>query len=145
MIKNSDLTLYNIYYNRETGLTEYHRTIIRGVQWQGARKSQVSDKGLRNADFANIYIPLTADFNYKTYISPKKYAKLHPNVVKKYFTFQSNDKVVKDIIHFEVTGEKGHSLKDLEQNYDDVLTIMSVITWDKISSPLMAHYHIGAQ
>lgn len=145
MITNADLTLYNAYYNRETGMTEYHRTVIRGVNWQGAQKIEIGEKGLKNADYANIYIPLTADYNYKTYVSPKKYAKLNPNIVNKYFTFQSKDKVVKDIINFQVTGEKGHSLKDLEQNYDDVLTIMSVITWDKVSSPLMAHYHVGAQ
>ncbi len=41
MITNADLTLYNTYYNRETGLTEYHRTVIRGVNWQGAQKSDM--------------------------------------------------------------------------------------------------------
>lgn len=145
MITNADLTLYNTYYNRETGLTEYHRTVIRGVNWQGAQKSEVGDKGLKNADYANIYIPMTADFGGKNYIGPRQYAKLEPDVVDGYFTFQSNDKVVKDIIYFEITGKKGHSLKELTQNFDNVLTVMSVVSWDKSMSPTLAHYHVGAQ
>lgn len=145
LIINSDLTLYNTYYNRETGLTEYHRTHIRGVNWQGAKKSEISDKGLKNADFANIYIPMTADFEGKTYIGPRQYAQLDPTIVKGYFTFQSNDKVVKDVIYFEVTGEKGETLKDLERKYDDVLSVMSMIRWDKRMHSSLAHYHVGAQ
>lgn len=145
MMINSDLTLYNAYYNRETGVTEYHRTEIRGVNWQGAKKSEVSDKGLINADFVNVYIPVTANFSNKEYVPPRQYAKLPSEVIHHYFTFQSNDKIAKGIIYFDVTGNKGHTLKDLEQKHDDVLSIMSIICWDKELYSSLAHYHIGAQ
>lgn len=145
MITNSDITIYNAYYNKERGITEYNRTVIRGVNWQGSKKSTVSDKGIKNADYANIFIPMSADFDGKTYIGPRQYNQLSPEVVRNYFTFQTNDKIVNGMITFDVTGEKGKMLKDLEHNFDDVLTIMSVVKWDKNVSTFLAHYHIGAQ
>lgn len=145
MITNADLTLYNAYYNRETGITEYFRTHIRDVNWQTKNISKLSDKGMINASVANIYIPMTADFCFKTYVPPKTYAKLNPNVADKYFTFQEGDKVVKGIACFNVdVAKKGQTLKDLEREYDEVMNIMGITTWDKNLSHALAHYHLEA-
>lgn len=143
MITNTSVTLYNSYYNKETQLNEWRRTLISLANWQGSHKSSVSDKGLNNNDYANIYIPLTSNFIDKTYINPKEYARLSKDLVDHYFTFSIGDKIVKGSIEFEVTGVKPNTIAYLEQVYDDVLTIMSVNKHDYVKS--MAHYHIGAQ
>lgn len=146
MITNADLTLYNAYYNHETGITEYLRTHIKGVNWQTKNISKLSDKGMINASVANIYIPMTADFSFKTYVPPKKYAKLNPKVADKYFTFQEGDKVVKGITYFNVdAAKKGLTLKDLKQEHDEVMNIMAITTWDKNLSHALAHYHLEAR
>ena len=43
LFKNSDITIYNKYYNSALDLNEYQRTVIRGVNWQGKKTGTVSD------------------------------------------------------------------------------------------------------
>lgn len=143
MLTNTSITLYNKYLNRDTGLHEWHRTYISVANWQGEIGVSVGDKGLNSADSVNIYIPMDADFEGKTYVGPKAYANLSPNALAQHFTFAPNDKIVKGTIAFEITGTRPNTIAGLESGFDDVLNITSVAIWDQGGYP-MRHYKIGA-
>ena len=121
LFKNSDITIYNKYFDDSSGADKYQRTVIKGVNWQGKRTGTVTDKGLLLADSTLIF----AD-KLDNYISPKKFAKLEPLEREKYFTFAPGDKIVKGEVEFEVTGVKPYRIADLESEFDDVITIKSI-------------------
>lgn len=37
LFKNSDITIYNRYYDNSLGADRYQRTVIKGVNWQGKK------------------------------------------------------------------------------------------------------------
>ena len=53
------------------------------------------------------------------------FRKLSDGERENYFTLSVGDKVVKGEIDFEIAGIKPYSVADLENNYDDVVNIMS--------------------
>ena len=57
MITNADITIYNHYYDKETRLDKWHRTIIYGVHFYVDHKVSVGDNGLNSADVYKIRIP----------------------------------------------------------------------------------------
>ncbi|MBZ9608637.1 hypothetical protein G9F73_012540 [Clostridium estertheticum] len=120
LFKNADLTLYNKYYDVIDDIDKYQRTVIKGVNWQGKRNGTVSDKGLLLADSILIIID-----KLDNYISPKRFRNLSDDERVNYFTLDMGDKVVKGVIDFEITGVKPNSIADLENNFDDVVNIMS--------------------
>lgn len=52
MQTNTDITIVRI---TEDGSASHQ--IIRGVNWQGERKTSVTDKGLQSADMITVFIP----------------------------------------------------------------------------------------
>lgn len=146
MIVNSSVTLYNSNYNKEDDCIKYNRTHIRGVNFQDTKAIKVSEtKGILSADIAKIFIPFTADTEGKQYIKPKAYKRLTDAEKYNYFTFSSDDKIVKGIIDFELTGKKpNNDLKYLENMYDDVYNIMSV-SMQENGSHSMHHWEVGAK
>ncbi|WP_461206923.1 DUF6751 family protein [Clostridium sp. DL1XJH146] len=121
LVKNSDITIYNKYYNKGIDSDGYQRSIIEGVNWQGKRNATVGDKGLNFDDSVIIFIN-----KIDNYTSPKSFKKLSDIEKPNYVTFAIGDKVVKGQIDFEIMGIKPYRVTDLENNYDDVSTIMSV-------------------
>lgn len=121
LFKNSDITIYNRYYDNSLGADKYQRTIIKGVNWQGKRNGTVSDKGLLLADSTLIFID-----KLDNYISPKIFAKLSDEDRKKHFTLGVGDKVVKGEVDFEIAGVKPYRISDLENEFDNVIDIKSV-------------------
>lgn len=144
MITNTGITIYNKYYNRDTMLEEWHRTQISVANWQGETAISVGDKGLNSDNTANIYIPMDANFGGKTYVGPKAYANLSHDELSKHFTFSPDDKIVKGLIDFEVTGLKPNNIAGLESRFDDVLNVISVHVWDQ-GSISMRHYKVVAK
>ena len=55
LFKNSDITIYNKYFDDSSGADKYQRTVIKGVNWQGKRTGTVTDKGLLLADSTLIF------------------------------------------------------------------------------------------
>lgn len=121
LFKNSDITIYNRYFDNSLGADKYQRTVVKGVNWQGKRNGTVSDKGLLFADSTIIFVD-----KLDNYISPKKFASLQPLEREKYFTFALGDKIVKGNIEFEITGVKPYRIADLENEFDVVVDIKSV-------------------
>ncbi|MFV0529483.1 MAG: DUF6751 family protein [Lachnospiraceae bacterium] len=52
MITNSDITIYNAWWNAVTKKKEYKRTIIRNVWWFANRRVSASDAGVENMNNA---------------------------------------------------------------------------------------------
>ncbi len=121
LFKNSDITVYNKYYDPYNDMYKYQRTVIKGVNWQSKRIGTVSDKGLLLADSTLIFID-----KLDNYISPKRFAKLESIEREKYFTLTIGDKIVKGEVDFEIIGIKNYSINDLNNEFDDVITINSV-------------------
>lgn len=121
LFKNSDITIYNKYYDPYNDMYKYQRTVVKGVNWQSKRTGTVSDKGLLLADSTLIFID-----KLDNYISPKRFAKLESIEREKYFTLTIGDKIVKGEVDFEIIGIKNYSINDLNNEFDDVITIKSV-------------------
>ncbi|CUU45556.1 DUF6751 family protein [Clostridium beijerinckii] len=123
--KNCDITLYNRYVDKSTGIDKYQRTVIEGCNWQGGISVTVSadDKGITFMNGVSIIID-----RLNNYMPPKKFAKLSDNEKPNYFTFNISDKIVKGKIDFEITGIKPNALADLVKNFDDVIDIKGIDT-----------------
>lgn len=126
LFKNTDITIYNKYYDKVNDVDRYQRTVIRGVNWQGKRNATVSDKGLNREDSILIFID-----KIPGYVSPKRFNKLSDEERKNHFTFGINDIIVKGECDFEITGLKPNSISDLEREYDDVVDILGVTPWSE--------------
>ena len=77
----------------------------------------------------------------KSYLKPKAYQSLEEVEKDKYFTLNDGDIVVKGIIDFELSEEKGSNIKYLNENYDDVGIINTVVTYD-CGSDYMKHWKV---
>lgn len=128
LIKNADITLYNKYYDKVNDVDRYQRTIITSVNWQGKRNATVSDKVLYLDNSILIFVDIN-NVAGKQYISPKQFNKLTDGQRPNYFTFSLGDKIVKGEIDFELTGIRPYSIADLQNNYDDVVSILGVSPW----------------
>jgi hypothetical protein len=124
------VTVYNKYYDYASGYDMYQRTIIKGVNWNSVRNASISDTGLLLADSIRIIID-----KLDNYISPKQFRKLNDTERPNYFTLAVGDKIVKGEIDFKIEGIKPYRLADLENNYDDVVNIMSI-------RPLTDHFEV---
>lgn len=141
MITNADITLYNKYYDEEDKCNKYKRSYLRGVNYRSSYGTTTSSKSINNNDENIIYIPFSVYSEDKEYIKPNAYEKLSKSEKEHYFTFNSGDIVVKGIIDFELTNEKGNNLKSLNEFYDDVSTVNNVKTYD-CGSDHMKHWKV---
>lgn len=136
MITNSNITIYNRYFNPTTRLDSYQRTVLQGVFWDDKKAVNRIQSGLQDADEVLIIIPFSVNSD-KQYISPKEFEKLEDRTG--YFTLREGDRVVRGVIDFEITGK----VSDLDKKYE-AFTITSVDTKD-FGSPHMRHWEVGAK
>lgn len=150
MLTETTITLYN-KYKTVTG-DKYKKTIIKkdsaktGSTWQGQKIATVSNtesgKGMLNmADSINIRIPLSNNFEGKSYIEPKAWSKLLETDRDNYFTIQIGDKVVKGECSYEFSAT--NLITNLD-SFDNVVTIMSAKV-NNYGSKAMQHYAIGGK
>lgn len=140
----ANMTLFNSIYNPETERTEYIRTYLYDIDWQGEQAVTVGDKGLLSADKITCFIPFTANTEDKKYISPGEFNKLDIKEANKFYTLKKGDFIVKDVVDFELSSyERGKQFKDLERLYT-VGTIVSVIKND-FGSEYLQHWEVGAK
>lgn len=136
MITNSNITIYNRYFNSTTRLDSYQRTILQGVFWDDKKAVNQIQSGLQDADEVLIIIPFSVNSD-KQYISSKEFEKLEDRTG--YFTLSEGDRIVQGEIGFEITGK----VSDLDKQYE-AFTITSVDTKD-FGSPHMRHWEVGAR
>lgn len=144
MISNADITIYNHYKDKETERVIYKRTVIKNVNWQEQRLMNLVNKTVESADTIMIFIPFLNVPEDKQYIEPKAWRRLLEDDKDKYFTFAKEDIVVKGICDFEITGEKGADLQAIKNNYDNVVSVISVIICDN-GSPTIRHWEVGCK
>lgn len=121
LFPNSNITVYNKFYRDIEDIEQYKKTVIEDVDWQNRIIATEGNKGVTLSDSTLIFID-----KLPNYISPKRFLKLSDSERKKYFTLAPGDIVVKDKIEFELTGRKGNNLATLENEYDDVVKIVSI-------------------
>jgi len=139
------ITLFNKVFNRETEKTEYFRTYIYNVDWQGELITNVNDKGFIGADKITCYIPFTGNAEGgKRYVKPREFNRMSNSERERAFTFNKNDIIVKGMVDFDITNESGHKSKDLFNDYIESGTIVSIIPHD-YGSENMRHWEIGAK
>lgn len=136
MFNNDNITLFNIVVDEE-GLNQYKKTYIRGVDWQSKQAIAISatDKGFLSADVIKIFIDKPYNSDGKKYVKPKEF---YRNDKEGFFTFKEGDIIVKGIIDFNITADKSSNVKMLNNLYDDVVTIISVVELDD-------HFEIGCK
>lgn len=136
MRTNADITIYNRYFDKETRLDKYHRTVLYGVFWDEVKAVNRIQSGLEDTDKVTIIIPFSVTTD-KKYVPPKAFDKLPDKTG--YFTLQEGDRVVRGDINFEIIGK----MSDLDKEYE-AYTITSVDTKD-FGSPHMRHWEVGAK
>lgn len=138
MITNSFMTLYNSYYNPTTEATEYKRTYLYGVNWQITQALSVADTGAISADVLKVFIPSNVLTGDSVYIDAKEFEKLP--IKEGYYTFKPGDILARGTINFDITGERGKTVKDIFNNYTEVYTLKSVIDNRQTS---ISHWELG--
>ncbi|HAT4117507.1 TPA: hypothetical protein I9Z52_002927 [Clostridium perfringens] len=121
LFPNATITIYNKFYDRTLERDCYKRTVIENVDWQEKQEGSIQDKGLVVDSSIKIFID-----KLDNYISPKSFRRLGPEERENYFTLDIGDLIVKGEVQFEITGQKPFTIKNLEQNYDDVVSILAV-------------------
>ena len=127
LFPNSDITIYNKYYDTENDYDMYQRVVIKGADWQGKKASKVSNNNSSSTGMATDDKYLIFIDKLDNYVSPKAFLILSEEERINYFTLATGDKIAKGEIDFEYS--VNNTLKDLEQNYDDVVTIIGVTSW----------------
>jgi hypothetical protein len=136
MYTNSNITIYNSYFDKATRTNKYQRTVLYGVFWDCKKAMNRLQSGLENADEVLIAIPFTVSSN-RQYIAPKEFERLDDK--SNHFTLKEEDRIVQGEIDFEITGK----VSDLDKQYE-AFTITSVDTKD-FGSPHMRHWEVGAR
>ena len=139
MRTNTALTIYNKYYDPDEQEEVYQRFVLSAVEWEDRKDSNVlASGGDKAANQAVIYIPFAVGNPY--YEKAKVWLALADKSAN--FTLQINDLVVKGNVLDEL--DEDFTPSDLLKEYDDVLRITSVDTFD-MGSFSMRHWKVGAK
>ena len=133
MTVNADITLYNHFYNPDTRLDEWKRTVIRGVHFYVDNKISVGDKGVNSADIYKIRIPQNADCQSE-YVSGDEWMACGCDVLGKW-TLQNDDIVVRGICGLDI--EKPADLKKSGWKY------CKITSWSDNRFGGLPHWRIG--
>ena len=123
------ITVFNAWYDEETGYDTYVPTVIRGVSWYCDIASTVDATGLKAANRFTIRIPVDADFSGKCYTEPVAYA----DPVSQ-FTLNQGDVIIR--------GEETQPLNpaQLKDKYGEIVTILGVT--DSSRRPRAPHWKV---
>ena len=133
MITNADITLYNHYYDKNTRLDKWKKTVIRGVHFYVDHKVSVGDNGLNSADVYKIRIPVDADMQGE-YLSEDDWIARGENVMG-IWTLQSDDIVV--LGECDMNIDRPTQLKEAGRRY------CKVTSWSDNRFGGLPHWRIG--
>lgn len=137
MLTNSDLTLFNRYYDNKKDCYLYKKTYLKGVNWQDTKSISVTDLGAVSVDRTTIFVPVDVNSGGNKYLKPKTF-KRHADKTLIY-TFENEDIVVKGIIDFDINTPKG--VANLQHQYDDVMVITKVVD-NRYGSKGIQHFEL---
>jgi len=127
---NSNITIYNKYFNKADRSDSYKKTILYGVFWEETKGSNVLKSGLMSADSIKVFIPHNP--HKASYQEPKAFTGNQSG-----WTLQREDIIVKGIIADEFV-----SVADLQKRFDNVHMITNIDNLD-FGSPNMRHFKVG--
>ena len=128
---NETITVYNKQIN-EKKFNQYFPTVLKGIHWFGTEQVNVSNSGLIGAKMYTLRIPESVYTSGKEFVKPKAYQK---GDHEKVFTFDEGDIIVRgEVVIPDATPSK------LQQDYDDVITIISVT--DNRMVPNAPHWRV---
>lgn len=132
---NEVITIYNKHIDTLTKLPVYTPTVISGVSWHIATQVSVTSDGLIGANQCTIRIPVDANFNGKTYTTPKAYSVAQD--IATLCTIAQGDIIVKG--NAVETGDNAKPAK-LQAKYNDVITIVGCT--DDTTRPNAKHWKV---
>lgn len=135
MMTNSDITIYNKYYDSPQDKEVYQRTEIKGVHFEENKAVKLQNQGLVSDDKVLICIPFSAKCS-REYARPMLFDKLDDKTP--YFTLKEGDRIVRGIQTYEVERQK-----ELDERFE-TFTITNVDTCDygRLS---MQHWEVGCK
>jgi len=86
---NTDITVYNRYYDSVVGYDRWQRTVIDAAHWHKTTKTTVTQTGLIAADEITIRIPSPVN----GFVAPEEWKSLPDR--SGYWTLQPGDKIIK--------------------------------------------------
>ena len=130
------ITIINRKYNQSTGLDDWNPTVVTGASWYSKLAASVTQAGLKTADTATVRIPVGADTQNKTYMTPAAYKAAES--ASGAWTLARGDLIVRGT----VTVAEGQSLTpaDITTGYDDAYTIIGVT--DNTRRPREPHWKV---
>ena len=135
MITNADITLYNHYYDKDTRLDKWKKTVIHGVHFYVDHKVSVGDNGVNSADIYKIRIPVDADIQGE-YLSEDDWIARGENVMGRW-TLQSDDIVVWGECDLDI--ERPAQLKEAGKRY------CKITSWSDNRFGGLPHWRIGGE
>ena len=135
MITNADITLYNHYYDKDTRLDKWKKTVIHGVHFYVDHKVSVGDNGVNSADIYKIRIPVDADIQGE-YLSEDDWIARRENVMGRW-TLQSDDIVV--LGECDMNIDRPAQLKEAGRRY------CKVTSWSDNRFGGLPHWRIGGE
>lgn len=135
MITNADITLYNHYYDKDTRLDKWKKTVIRGVHFYVDHKVSVGDNGVNSADIYKIRIPVGADIQGE-YLSEDDWRACGENVMGRW-TLQNDDIVV--LGECDMNIDRPAQLKEAGRRY------CKVTSWSDNRFGGLPHWRIGGE
>lgn len=133
MITNADITLYNHYYDKNTRLDKWKKTVIHGVHFYVDHKVSVGDNGVNSADIYKIRIPVDADIQGE-YLPEDEWNARGENVMGRW-TLQSDDIVV--LGECDMNIDRPAQLKEAGRRY------CKVTSWSDNRFGGLPHWRIG--
>lgn len=90
------ITVINRKLDIETGLDEWDPTIITGASWYDKQIASVTTNGLKAANTAAVRIPVGANTNGRSYLTPRAYSAAES--VSGAFTLAHGDLIVRGAV-----------------------------------------------
>ena len=135
MIPNGHITIYHKYFLSRA--EKYQRTVVRDVVWQATKAVSGRSTGVLASNVATVFIPMQRGADY---LKPKAWQALTNKSGN--WTLQEGDVIVRGIVTDEITSL--HTMANVRDLYDDVVTITSIDAMDQ-GSENIRHWQVGAK
>ena len=135
MITNADITLYNHYYDKDTRLDRWNRSVIYGVHVYVDHKVSAGDTGVDRSSTYKIRIPVDAQCT-NTYISEDEWQEKGSGVLGDW-TLQNDDLVVLGECGIDI--ERPADLQRLGKRY------CKITSWSDNRFGGLPHWRIGGE
>ena len=111
---NTDVTIYNMWYNPETRIGEWYPTHLRGVSFYGGQMASVGESGMSAADEYTLRIPESSMSD--GFLPPIEYAQ--SSDPENHWTVRTGDVIVPELVEGQVA-----QITDITSKYDQAVTI----------------------